>query len=160
MPARVAKPETLPWLALREAISSMSGPGLIVSARAAMLKSARVERSTTRLERLVGQELQEGREVGPGLGLLAVGGELGRRDVDHLHGVPARLPVGHLLGLAEVPLLVAAGRVVTNELLEGLVIRGGFDAGEILDRHRAFSSIRRDAPRCRGRSSCARSRRS
>ena len=27
MPARVAKPEALPWLTLREAISSMSGPG-------------------------------------------------------------------------------------------------------------------------------------
>src|SRR4029453_15803076 len=103
MPARVAKPGPLPWLALREAISSMSGPGLAVSARAAMLKSAGVERSTTRLKRLVGQELQERREAGPGLVLLAVRGELGRRDIDHLHRVPARLPVGHLLGLAEVP---------------------------------------------------------
>src|SRR4029453_18900362 len=119
--------------------SSMSGPGLAVSARAARPNSARVERSTTRLKRLVGQKLQEGREIGLGLGLLAVGGELSRRDVDHLHGMPARLPVGHLLGLAEMPFLVAAGRVVTNELLEGLVIGGGFDAGEILARHRAFS---------------------
>src|SRR4030095_14712058 len=106
------------------AISSMSGPGLAVSASAAMLNSARVDRSITRLERLVGQELQECREVGPGLGLLAVGGELGRRDVDHLHRMPARLPVGHLLGLAEVPLIVAAGRDGTSELLEGLVIPG------------------------------------
>src|SRR3989337_783158 len=154
MPGRGAKPDTLPWLALREAISNMSGPGLIVSARAATLKSARVERSTTRLECLVGQKLQEGREVGPGLVLLAIGGELGRRDVDHLHGMPPRLPVGHLLGLAEVPFLVAAGRIVPDQLLECLVIRGGFDAGKILDRHCAFSSIHRDAPRCRGRSSC------
>src|SRR4029450_3647778 len=138
MPARVAKPETLPWLALREAISSMSGPGLIVSARAAMLKSASVERSTTRLKRLIGQELQERREVGPGLGLLAVGGELGRRDVDHLHGMPARLPVGHLLGLAEVPFLVAAGRVVPNDLLQGFVVRSRLHSRKILNRHRGL----------------------
>src|ERR1044072_5760600 len=138
MPARVAKPDTRPWLTLREAISNMSGPGLAVSARAAMLKSARVDRSTTRLERLVGQELQEGREVGPGLGLLAVGGELGRRHVDHLHGMPASLPVGHLLGLAEVPLLVAAGRVVTNDLLQGLVVGSRFNSRKILNRHRGL----------------------
>src|SRR4030095_11457216 len=119
------------------AISSMSGPGLAVSASAAMLNSARVDRSITRLERLVGQELQEGREVRLGLGLLAVGGELGRRDVDHLHRMPARLPVGHLLGLAEMPFLETAGRVVPDELLKGLVIGGGFHTGKILYRHRA-----------------------
>ena len=33
-----------PWLTLREAISSMSGPGVIVSARHAPAKSARVDR--------------------------------------------------------------------------------------------------------------------
>jgi hypothetical protein len=45
MPASVANPEARPWLALREAISSMSGPGVAVSARQATAKSANVERS-------------------------------------------------------------------------------------------------------------------
>src|SRR4029453_6399971 len=118
--------------------SSMSGPGLAVSARAARPNSARVERSTTRLKRLVGQKLQEGREIGLGLGLLAVGGELSRRDVDHLHGMPARLPVGHLLGLAEMPFLETAGRVVPNKLLQGLLIRSRFHTRKILNRHRGL----------------------
>src|SRR5262249_43055302 len=128
MPARVAKPAPRPWLMLREAISSMSGPGVAVSARAATANSARVERpverSTTRLEGLVGQEFQEGREIGLGLGLLAVGGELGRRHVDHLHRMTARLPIGHLLGFTEMPLFEAAGRVVADQLLESLMVLG------------------------------------
>src|SRR5215471_15641661 len=138
MPARVAKPAPRPWLMLREAISSMSGPGVAVSARAATANSARVERSTTRLKGLVGQEFQEGREIGLGLGLLAVGGELGRRHVDHLHRMTARLPVGHLLGFTEMPFLEAAGRVVPDEFLEGFVILGRLYARKILDGHDAF----------------------
>src|SRR5215475_8504688 len=46
MPANVAKPDPLPWLMLREAISNMSGPGVAVSTRQAVANRANVERSS------------------------------------------------------------------------------------------------------------------
>src|SRR5689334_3225487 len=46
MPANVAKPEALPWLMLREAMSNMSGPGVAVSTRQAVANRANVERSS------------------------------------------------------------------------------------------------------------------
>src|SRR5476649_1593759 len=86
-------------------------------------------------ERLVRQRLQERREVGRLVVLLAIGLELGGRDVDHLDGVTAGLPVGHLLLLAELPVLVRAARIVFHELLEGFVFFRRFYLGKVLNRH-------------------------
>src|SRR5258708_28030268 len=88
--------------------------------------------------RLVGKDLQESGEVGVGPGAFAVGGELGGRDVDHLHDMPAALPIGHLLGFAEVPFLVGAGRVMLHDPLESLMVRRGPDSCKILNRHRVI----------------------
>src|SRR5471030_2263593 len=66
MPASVAKPDALPWLALREAISSMSGPGVAVSARQAIEKRAKVERSimSSRCQSSVHQRGLRAAEIG------------------------------------------------------------------------------------------------
>src|SRR5476649_1308797 len=86
-------------------------------------------------ERLVRQRLQEGREVGRLVVLLAIGLELGGREVDQLDGVATGLPVGHLLLLAELPVLVRAARIVFHERLEGFVIFRRLDLGKVLNRH-------------------------
>src|SRR5205807_7980195 len=74
-------------------------------------------------------------EVGRLSGLLAIGLELGGRDLDQLNGVATALPVGHLFLFPEQPLLVGAARIVLHDALERGVILGRFNLGEIWNGH-------------------------
>src|SRR5437762_9356891 len=82
MPASVAKPDARPWLRLREAISSMSGPGVAVSARQATAKRASVGKSS----------MSSGRQC-PVHQCRLSGTEIGRAELREVRIVEARVAV-------------------------------------------------------------------
>src|SRR5688572_8141357 len=104
MPANVTKPDRGPWLALRDAISSMSGPGAAVSTTQAAANRMSVESSGIEKVAHLGSETvarlfrrgrrQFAQHAGASLALLlqALGHQEGQ--LQRVVGVEARVAVG------------------------------------------------------------------